>query len=249
MKRRMFVCSIVLSLGLVLAPIPVLAGGIPVFDGTNLSQNILTAIRALQSNLNEARMIVNQVKQLENDLLNLTELDFSIGSEYSEQLHELFAEVGAVQGVMQDLVSLQNEFERLYPAFNNDPSAVASITMSEVLNEALNESRDMMLGAARTGAKVLENMPKTEAQLELLLNASESAAGNLSALQAGNQISATVSANLMSLNALMANYSQAHMSHLQKMNTEQAAVENRLQHVLRGIDAPPSSGRVGRNPF
>lgn len=126
---------------------------------------------------------------------------------------------------------------------------VASITMSEVLNEALNESRNMMLGAAKTGARVLENLPKTEQQLDRLLVASENSAGNLSAVQAGNQISATISANIMSLNALMANYSQAHMSYLQKTNTEEAAIGNRMQHVLRGIDAASNTSKVGRNPF
>jgi len=107
----------------------------------------------------------------------------------------------------------------------------------------------MMLGAARTGAKVLDNLPKTEHHLDRLLVASENSVGNLSAVQAGNQISATISANLVSLNALMANYSQAHMSHLQKLNLEQAATENRRQHVLRGIDRPSGSMKVGRNPF
>lgn len=248
MKGKRFV-HFTLAFLLIFSPLRAYAGGIPVIDGSNLAQNILAAVRALQSNLNEAKMIVNQIKQLENDFKNLTDLNFSIGNDYSAQLHDLFTEMGAVQGLMQDLINLQGKFEQLYPEFNSNPSAVASTEMSEVLNDALNESRQMMLGAARTGAKVLENLPKTETQLDQLLLKSENAAGNLSALQAGNQISATISSNIMNLNALMANYSQAHMSHLQKLNTEQAAVENRLQHVLRGIDSPPSSAKVNRNPF
>ena len=248
MKRLRGVIRVLLIGVLVIHAIPAQAG-IPVIDGSNLAQNILAAVRAFQSNLNEAKMIVHQVKQLENDFKNLTEMDFSIGDEYSEQLHELFYEVGSVQGIMQNIINLQSEFEVLYPDFNNQYSPVASITMSEVLNEALNESRNMMLGAAKTGARVLENLPKTEQQLDRLLVASENSAGNLSAVQAGNQISATISANIMSLNALMANYSQAHMSYLQKTNTEEAAIGNRMQHVLRGIDAASNTSKVGRNPF
>lgn len=243
------ILNVFLAGALILAPVRAHAGGIPVIDVSNLAQNILSAVRALQSNLNEAKMIVNQIKQLENDFKNLTDLDFSIGNDYSAQLHDLFTEMGAVQGLMQDLINLQSNFEQLYPEFNTNPSAVSSATMSQVLNDALNESRQMMLGAARTGAKVLENLPKTESQLDELLVKSENAVGNLSAAQAGNQISATISSNIMNLNALMANYSQAHMSHLQKLNTEQAAVENRLQHVLRGIDDAPTAAKVNRNPF
>lgn len=247
MKNKNFI-FILLSLFFLLSPYR-LQAAIPVIDGANLAENILTAIRTLQSNLNEATMIANQVKQLRNDLKNLTKLDLSIVDEYSSQLHALFDEVGQVQGLMQNLSTLQAEFERLYPDFNNNPNEISSIEMSRVLNEALNESRDMMRGAAKTGAMVLENLPRTQSQLDSLMRSSDNAIGNLAALQAGNQITATVSSNLISLNALIANYSQAHISHLQKINTQEAATSNRMEHVLRGIDEPPSSGKVGRRPF
>ena len=222
---------------------------IPVFDGANLGQNILTAIRTLQSNLNEAKMLANQIKQLENDFKNLTTLDFSIVDDYSDQLHDLFSEMGAVHGLMQDLTTLQGRFDELYPELNNNGSAVTGERMSEVINAALDESRQMMLGASRTGAMVLENLPRTQEQLDRLLVESDNAVGNLSALQINNQISATVSSNIMNLNAIMSNYAQAHMSYLQRINTERAATENRMDHVLRGIDGASSAPKVPRSPF
>jgi len=49
---------IALSLStLLLCQSSVVYAGIPVFDGSNLAQNILSAVRTLKSNLNEAKMI------------------------------------------------------------------------------------------------------------------------------------------------------------------------------------------------
>ena len=42
-----------------------------VFDPGNFSQNILTAIRTLQSNVNEASQIANQIQQINNQIHNL----------------------------------------------------------------------------------------------------------------------------------------------------------------------------------
>ena len=61
------------------------AGGLPVFDAANLTQNILTAIRTLQSNMNEAQQIVNQMQSLENEFLNLESLEFSVIDDYRSQ--------------------------------------------------------------------------------------------------------------------------------------------------------------------
>ena len=225
MKKIMTVCIAVLFSW------NVSFASIPVIDGGNLAQNILTALQTLQSNLNEATMIVNQIQQIEHQILNLTELDFSIGEEFSEQLHDLFSQVGEVQGLMQDLGSLQADFEELYPELNEEELADGE-RVSELINNALNESRSMMLGAAKTGARVLEDMPKTQSQLDRLLSASESSVGNLQAIQAGNQISATVSSNIMSLTTMFSTYAQAHMSFMQRINLDAAVSENRRKHAL-----------------
>ena len=205
-----------------------------VIDPANLVQNVLQAIRMLQSNLNEVQMIANQVQQLANDIRNLEKLPYNIVDEYTAQFEELFAAVGSVHGLMQDLSSLHSRFDDLYPDFNESFSPIPGATVSQKANEWLNESRQMMLAASITGAKVLEDIPKTHERLDKLLVDSSNAVGILQAAQAGNQIAATVAGNITNLSAQLASYTQAHSSFLMQINAGAAAGKNRLDHVLDG---------------
>ena len=225
-----------------------LAGGIPVFDGSNLAQNILEATRALRSNLNEARMIQHQVQSLQNEFRNLTKLDFNILDDYSQSLTRLFEQMGSVHGLMQNLSTLEARFDELYPEFNNEPEQVELERASEAMNEALDESRRMMLGAAKTGAQVLENLPQSEAHLEELLASSSSSVGILQATQAGNQINAEVASNLQHLNAMLANYVQAHMAYMQRQNTEEA-LEINWAAASKNAQIPAEVEPVPMRPF
>lgn len=218
------------------------ASGIPVFDGANMAQNILTAIRTLQSNINEAKMILNQVK-------DLTKLPTTIRDEFSDDLHELFTQVGQIQGMMQDLTTLQTEFENLYPDFINSISPLTNERFSESMAKALEESRKSMLGAAKTGAQVLENIRSSQTQLDRLINASHGAVGNLQTQQAGNEITAVVASNLINLNAQIATLSQAQITYMQTHNLEKSANMKLMQDMLRGSGEMQPGGGAPRNPF
>lgn len=225
-----------------------LAGGIPVFDGSNLAQNILEATRALRSNLNEVRMIQHQVQSLQNEFRNLTKLDFNILEDYSQSLTRLFEQMGSVHGLMQNLSTLEARFDELYPEFNNEPEVVDRERAVQTLNRSLDESRRMMLGAAKTGAQVLENLPQSEAHLEELMSSSQGAVGILQATQAGNQINAEIASNLINLSAMLGNYIQAHMSAMQHDNSQEALDMNWAKASKEAVlDADISP--VPMNPF
>lgn len=251
MNRRQF-C---LALGaLVSAPVGISlplrsASAIVVFDPSNYSQNVLQAIRDLQSNINEARMITNQVISLANEARNLTALPWDMIENFSGQFSSMFSAVGSINGLMQNLANLESRFEELYPDFNNQWNPVARTSMAEDMKRWLSATRESMLGAARTGAQVLENLPQTQADLEKLVSDSQGAVGILQATQAGNQVAATVAGQLMNLNAQLASYSQAHQSYLLALNTAAQASKNRMEHVLDGWNEPYTGKLINENPF
>jgi len=211
------------------------AGGLPVFDAANLTQNILTAIRTLQSNMNEAQQIVNQMQSLENEFLNLESLEFSVIDDYRSQFEALFEAVGRVNGLVNDYAALEERFEELYPDWSHETELLPSEEVAVKTKEWLEKSRKAVLGASLTGAKVLENLPETQAQLGELVQNSQEAVGILQAAQAGNQIAAQVAGNLTNLNAQLAKYTEAHMSYLMKLQQEEAAGKNNLDHALDSI--------------
>ena len=211
------------------------AGGIPVIDVTNLTQNILTAVRTLQSNINEAQQIVNQIKSLENEFRNLQSLPFSVVDSYRNQFQGLFDAVGRVHSLMEDYSQLEAKFDQLYPDWSRETSLLASDVVSQKARELLEQSRQSVLGASLTGAKVLQDLPKTQAELESLMTNSQNAVGILQAAQSGNQIAGLIAGNLTNLNAQLAKYTQAHMSYLMRIQQDEAADQNRMDHVLDSV--------------
>ena len=251
MKRRTF-CRLLAAF----SALPLIASfparpacAIVVFDPTNMSQNVLQALRALDSNVNEARMIANQIISLSNEAKNLTSLPYDIIEDFSGQFSNLFTTVGSINGLMQNLSTLQSRFEELYPDFANQWDPVSRQSMAEDIKRQLSATRETMLGAAKTGAQVLDSLPQTQAQLEKLMADSQGAAGILQATQAGNQIAGSVAGQLLSLNTQLAAYSQAHMSLLMEMNSSNAAARNRMDHVLDGWEKRYSGRAIAENPF
>ena len=251
MNRREF-CRIICALALL--PVggcltPRGAHAITVFDPSNYSQNVLQAIRELQSNINEARQIANQVTSLANEARNLASLPWDMIENFSNQFSSMFSAVGSINGLMQNLANLEGRFEELYPDFSNQWDPVSRTSMAEDMKKWLSATRESMLGAAKTGAQVLENLPQTQADLEKLISDSQGAVGILQATQAGNQVAGTVAGQLMTLNAQLASYSQVHLSYLMSLNTSAQASKNRMEHVLDSWSQSYSGKPINENPF
>jgi type IV secretion system protein TrbJ len=248
-KRLWISLALTASLLLPAAVPPETAEALVVFDPANFSQNILQAIRALESNMHEAKMIANQIMSLANQARNLKSLRFNIINDFSSKLQMLFAAVGTVDGLMQHVADLESRFEKLYPDLVNLPDLVPRKSVAEDMHHQLSTTREMMLGAAKTGGQVLAGLPQSEAELAKLMTSSQGAIGILQATQAGNQIAGTIAGQLINLNTQFASYTQAHTAYLMELNSSSAAAKNRMDHVLDGFDERYTGQPLPENPF
>jgi TolA-binding protein len=126
MKQKMsaLALGVALAVGigsLAIAPEPAHAQWV-VFDPANFSQNILTALRALESNLHEIKdytaqlqQIQNQVTGLANDARNLKALPQNIVSQYQQALQGFQQQVQQTQGLMKNLANVRTQFGQQYP--------------------------------------------------------------------------------------------------------------------------------------
>lgn len=220
-----------------------------VLDPANLAQNILEVIHLIQSNVNEAAMIANQIQSLENELRNLELLPFDIIQDFSSQLQTLFTTLGSIDGLMQHLSDLEAQFDEAYPDFSQSFSPVPGYTIAADTLQRLERTRDMVKGSLKASAQVLDSLPSNEAQLTELMMSSQGAVGILQAAQAGNQITASVASQLIGLNAQLASYIQAHTAQLMEANGANLATKNRLDHALDDWGLPYTPNPVEENPF
>ena len=150
-----------------------------VFDAANYAQNIMTAAHTLET-------INNQIRQLQNDALNLTHLDFSALAQLRTALASTNRLIQQAQGLAYDVSHMDADFARLYPE-----AYAATISGSQMALDA-RQRWDFSLKALgatmRMQAQASQNLAVDENTLSDLVNRSQSAVGVLQTAQATNQL-------------------------------------------------------------
>src|SRR5713101_2957752 len=105
-----------------------------VIDPTNLMQNTLTALRTLQTTVNQAtqianevQMIANQVQQLANEARNLASLPTSLLGDLQGQLRGYTTTLNQAQGLSFHVGSIAPQFEHLYATFGQPARTSAGL--------------------------------------------------------------------------------------------------------------------------
>lgn len=150
-----------------------------VFDPSNYSQNILTAANTLQT-------INNQVRQLQNDALNLAGLDFSTLAQMREALASTNQLIQQARGLAYQVSQMEADFARLYPE-----AYTAAITGNQMAMDARQRwdfSLKALGTAMRMQAQAAQNFARDEDTLAALVSRSQSAVGALQATQTTNQL-------------------------------------------------------------
>ncbi|MFC6842322.1 P-type conjugative transfer protein TrbJ [Xanthomonas theicola] len=226
-RKIVIAATIALSVPAFVAPLPAAASGFPVFDAANFSQNIMTQINTLTSQMqqvtqlaHEVSSLANQAQQLQNDARNLTALPDSLLSSYQSAFSQLMQHVSSVQGLMQSVTAAQGQFAQKYPDFVG--SLPGSAQLSQITGSWQTANAQNIQDALSQGAQILQGLPGSQADISRIAGDSQAATGALQAMQAGNQLSVAIAGQLQQMNAQNAVYQQAV---LQNMASENSALQ------------------------
>lgn len=195
-------------------------GGRIVFDPSNFSQNILTAARTLEQ-------INNQIRQLQNDALNLAKLDSNALGELRAALAATNQLIRQAQGLAFNVQQMEGEFRRLYPQ-----AYTASISGNQMALDARQRwqnSLEALRTATQVQSQAVQNFASDERTLTDLVNRSQSAVGALQAMQATNQLLALQSRQSMQAQQLQITQDRA----VALEQARQVAVQERAREVRR----------------
>ena len=221
-------------------PVPVARAQIVVTDPGNTAQNLLTALRTLQSNINEAQMIANQLK-------NLQQLGYTSTGAYTSQYTSFLTQVGNVQGILGNTITAERTFQNQYPTFANSPQYSGTSMLTNMTNWQTSLSSSMA-NTVGTASSTMQAIPATQANMNNLLSASNNSQGMLQATQAGNQMVATVSGQLTQMNAQLATYETAHAQYLAQQQSQQAAAQAASNHIYSDYNTDTSQGTAAPMP-
>lgn len=173
-------------------------GGI-VIDPTNLVQNVLTATRTLQQ-------VQNQIQSLRYQAQHLVSQGFDVSGELNRTLNEITRLTNEARALTYRIDQIERAFESHFPDAYADWSVTEQAQIADAQQDAAREAyRDSIM----MQAQIVDAVQADARNLDSLINASQGSAGELSAMQAGNQITALSAKQTMQMQEMMASQYRA----------------------------------------
>ena len=201
-RRTLLAAGTALALGLASLGTTPPAHAITVFDPANYSQNLLQATRALIQINNQVRQLANEAQMLINQAQDLASLPTSVAAELQASFAQVDALIRNAQGIAYQVSAIETEYRRLFPEQYDAATATSQILQDA--QEAWRLARGGFQHALQVQAEVVNQVRADAATLDRLVAESQAAAGNLQALQAGNQLTALAAQQSMQLQVLLA---------------------------------------------
>ncbi|HYQ91975.1 MAG TPA: P-type conjugative transfer protein TrbJ [Candidatus Competibacteraceae bacterium] len=225
--RHVIAGLITLSLSVLPPPASALFGaGDIVYDPTNYAQNVLTAARALQSNLNEAAQIANQLKQIEMEVRNLVNWPTEVWNEVKADMEMLRQLANSSGDISTALSTLSAQFNRLYPGYQ------APADYQQEYQTWTSNSLTGIKTALETVNRQNKAIEEEEANTQRLTNMSASAVGQLQVLQSGNLLAAQLVQQLQNLRELQMAEMQAQNAYMAAQIQDQASEKAAIKKWL-----------------
>jgi type IV secretion system protein TrbJ len=224
-------------IALVLSPGPANAQVI-VYDPSNYVQNVLQAARALQQINNQITSLQNQTQMLLNQAKNLASLPYSSLQAIEQSIARTQQLLSQAQRLGYDISQIDQAFQRSYPQ-----SYAGSTSSQQLVGDAQTRWQNSLAAhqdALRVQAGVVQAFDTTRTETNGLVSSSQSAVGILQSSQAGNQLIALQTRQLVDLTALIAAQSRAQSLEGARLtaNQEQARVQlNQFLTTARGYQA------------
>ena len=168
-----------------------------VLDPTNLIQNTISALKAIESVINEVQMIANQVKQIENLVQNTRAYAGVWDREALPSLVRLGQIIEQEQAIAYAMAGMDRVFRDKYPGYR--PITDWAAAYDQWTRTTLDTLRGT-LAAVRLHA---DDFADEQRRVQTLTALSDSAEGRMQAIQAGNMLAAEQIQQLAKLRQLM----------------------------------------------
>jgi type IV secretion system protein TrbJ len=175
---------------------------LPVIDISVLSQNIIEAARLMEQINNQLQSLQNEAVMLENMARNLASLNLSTLNQLVSPLQQISQLINQAQGIAFTVNAAESAFAQFYPQQYG-----SSTSTTQLLADARSRWQNSMDAFQQTltiQSQIAQNVSADTGTLSSLVAASQSATGNLQALQANNQLLALSTKQQLQIQSLMA---------------------------------------------
>lgn len=199
-----------------------LFGGV-VYDPANHAQNVLQAVRALQEIENQIQQLSHEIEMLENMARNLETLPVNVAEAIIlDRINRIAELMRKAEGIGYGVETVEREYDVAYPDSYGEPPSQAALV--EDARRRWSQSRLAYRDTLVTLSTALADNETDAGAIAGLVERSQTAAGALQAAQAGNQIEAMQTEQLMQMEAMMAaQYRADALDHARELAEEERA--------------------------
>jgi P-type conjugative transfer protein TrbJ len=228
-------------------PVPSQSSGLPVIDGANLSQNVVTALENVSQTLKQIQQYKTQLQQYQNMLQNTQTPTTYVWDMASKTMNDLRKAIDTLQYYKSSLGSIsayQGKFKdtnsyRGSPCFTRtgcSTSEWAALSNSQNLaSEAQKKSLDAVLLAID---KQQEAIQSDAIQLQKIQNLAQNANGQMQAIGYANQLASQQAYQLLQIRALLIAQQNMMAAHYQALADREAQARAADALVLQSTYKP-----------
>lgn len=195
-----------------------------VYDPANHIQNILQAVRTLEEVENQIEQLAHEIEMLENMARNLETLPVNVAEAIIlDRINRISELMRKAEGIGYGVETVERDYDAAYPeTYGATPPSDAALV--EDARQRWRQSRLAYRDTLVTISAALADNETDAGAIAGLVERSQSAAGALQAAQAGNQIEAMQTEQLMQIEAMMAaQYRADALDHARELAEEERA--------------------------
>lgn len=227
-RRALLAATVTVAIAI---PLTTPAAALIVFDPSNYAQNVLQAARALEQIGNQITSLQNETQMLINQARNLASLPQSSLSQIQQSVERTQQLLSQAQRIAYDVGQIDHAFSTTYGPASTTASDQALI---DGARERWSNAVAAIQDAMKVQAGVVSNLDTNRLQTSSLVTASQSATGALQAAQAGNQLIALQTQQIVDLTAVIA--AQGRAQNLEA--AQRAAAQDQGREQLRRFLTP-----------
>lgn len=241
--KKLIISCIALLLVTSWPPSRAVASGIPVVD-----------VAAIAQLVQQVKQTLEMIDQL-NTLTSYAELDHInlAGRKFRQFLGEYTAQF---ESIMNEIKGYQNMFDQIgrldevyFPYHDGWEAQDKDDPLRRNLKKQILWTRIQLKHAAKVGARIRETLPKSQDQIETLLDDTSQAPGLMLSVKIGNQLTGMVGKSLQNLNVQMNEYLEAYSAKNLEENHLRGMQMNRMQDVMKDFAKEKNAAPAPLNPI
>jgi type IV secretion system protein TrbJ len=177
--------------------------GIPVIDASNLTQNVVTAMKQVSAYAQQVQQYQLQLQQYANQVKNTVAPVAQVWQAAQGTMNSVMGTVNMFQGNGSPLQGYLNQFQNVNYWLSASPSSYTYQTAGSIAQKQANDA--MVKGIVAQQAQIRADA----ATLERLQSQASTADGQMKALYAANQLAALQQEQLLQIRALLVQEQQA----------------------------------------